>query len=62
MLYEEFQTIEDAIVREKQLKNWHRGWKVNLIKETNPNLNDLASDWYSEEQIKDFIETQDYIE
>lgn len=45
--YEEFQYIYDAISREKQLKNWHRQWKINLIKQYNPTFEDLAADWYS---------------
>ena len=36
--YEEFTEISQAIVREKQLKNWKKDWKVNLIKELNPTL------------------------
>lgn len=39
--FEEFQYIDDAIQREKQLKNWHRQWKINLIEEDNPNWDDL---------------------
>lgn len=39
--YEEYPTIIDAIKREKQLKNWHREWKINLIRQLNPELNDL---------------------
>lgn len=39
--FEQCSRIEDAIVREKQLKNWHRDWKLNLIKSTNPKLLDL---------------------
>ena len=39
--FEEFQYIDDAIKREKQLKNWHRQWKINLIEELNPNWDDL---------------------
>ena len=31
-----------AIAREKQLKNWHRPWKINLIEATNPHWGDLA--------------------
>ena len=42
LLYvEEFNDINLAIKREKQLKNWNKAWKWNLIKETNPNLIDL---------------------
>jgi len=33
--------IEQAIAREKQLKNWHKEWKLNLIKEMNPTLKTL---------------------
>ncbi len=36
--------IEAAIGREKQLKNWHRYWKINLIESSNPNWNDLSED------------------
>jgi putative endonuclease len=40
--FEQFETMYDAISREKQLKRWHRQWKVNLIESENPNWNDLA--------------------
>ena len=43
--YEITESIESAISREKQLKNWHREWKMNLIKEKNPDFNDLSADW-----------------
>jgi putative endonuclease len=39
---EEFDSIVDAIDREKQLKNWHKEWKWNLVKQHNPKL----EDWY----------------
>jgi len=42
--YESHPHIRNAINREKQLKNWHREWKFNLIKETNPTLKDLWSE------------------
>ena len=41
MYYEDFPDIYQAIDREKQLKNWHRDWKINLIKSVNPEMNDL---------------------
>ena len=42
--YELFGTMEWAITREKQLKSWHRDWKIALIAETNPKWRDLAED------------------
>ena len=39
---ETFTRIEDAIAREKQLKNWHRDWKISLLERENPDWNDLA--------------------
>ena len=41
---EEFVTIQDAIAREKQLKNWHREWKIKLIKSVNPEMRDLTNE------------------
>jgi putative endonuclease len=40
--FEMFETMEAAILREKQLKRWHRRWKVNLIETENPHWVDLA--------------------
>ena len=52
MHFESFPSINSAIEREKQLKNWHKEWKWNLIKENNPLLTDLAKDWFDEKDIK----------
>ena len=41
LYFEEFSSIDQAISREKQLKNWHKEWKWNLIKQINPDLMDL---------------------
>jgi len=46
MYYEIVEGMEDAIAREKILKNWHRDWKINLIKKFNPEMEDLSLDWY----------------
>ena len=43
--YELTDSVETAINREKQLKRWHRDWKINLIKEMNPEFKDLSTDW-----------------
>ncbi|WP_320410362.1 GIY-YIG nuclease family protein [Devosia sp. Root635] len=34
--FEQHESAETAIIREKQLKKWNRAWKVRLIEETNP--------------------------
>ncbi len=39
--YEQTEDVETALNREKQLKRWHRRWKINLIKEFNPEMKDL---------------------
>ena len=39
---ESYENPEDAIRREKQFKNWKREWKIRLIKEDNPEWNDLS--------------------
>ena len=40
--YEIFEDMTNAIKREKQLKNWHRDWKLSLIETQNPHWDDLA--------------------
>ena len=39
--YDVTPNIEAAIVREKQIKKWHRRWKIELIEKTNKNWRDL---------------------
>jgi putative endonuclease len=41
VLIEPHPSIEQAISREKALKNWTRAWKLRLIAETNPAWDDL---------------------
>ena len=37
-----FDHIEAAIVREKQMKEWQRKWKLRVIEEMNPEWRDLS--------------------
>jgi putative endonuclease len=49
---EEFAQADDAIARERQLKNWSRQKKIDLIVRENPNWKDLAMelfDWSENE-------------
>jgi putative endonuclease len=39
--FETHDSMESAIAREKQLKNWQRGWKIELIEKTNSTWRDL---------------------
>jgi len=54
LYFEVIMGMLNAIKREKQLKNWHKEWKWNLIKEKNPELKDLAEDWFSKEEIEEY--------
>jgi putative endonuclease len=40
--FEMFADMPTAIAREKQLKRWHRQWKINLIESKNPDWVDMA--------------------
>ena len=39
--FELFEDIQEAMLREKRLKDWKRAWKITLIEEANPLWNDL---------------------
>ena len=42
--YETLPDLNSAVKREKQLKNWHREWKINLIESMNKEWKDLYSE------------------
>jgi putative endonuclease len=39
--YEQHETMESAIDREKAIKEWKRKWKIDLIERSNPEWSDL---------------------
>lgn len=39
--YEVHETMQTAIEREKAIKEWKRGWKIELIEKANPEWRDL---------------------
>ena len=42
--FDQCNEISAAIQREKQIKAWHRNWKLRLIEEVNPEWKDLYDD------------------
>src|SRR6478672_11417940 len=42
---ENFQWVQDAIAREKEIKGWVREKKMNLIRAVNPEMRFLEGDW-----------------
>lgn len=43
--FESYRYVNNAIAREKQIKNWRREKKVALIEENNPTWEDLSAAW-----------------
>jgi putative endonuclease len=41
VFFEKTNDVESAIIREKQMKNWNRQWKIELIEKNNPEWKDL---------------------
>lgn len=50
--YEDYESVRDAIAREKQMKNWRREKKVALIESANPEWDDLADSWFRASDIE----------
>ena len=45
LVFVEFhETMEDAILREKRIEKWRRGWKLELIEQGNPQWRDLCDE------------------
>jgi len=50
--FESFKYVKNCIDREKQVKDWTRAKRVALIQSLNPTWEDLAEDWYKDENEK----------
>lgn len=48
--FDETDDVTVAIAREKQIKNWRREWKLDLVEVGNPEWLDLADGWYGVER------------
>lgn len=42
--FETHERVDDAIRREKQMKEWNRNWKLRQVMEMNPEWKDLYDD------------------
>ncbi len=42
--YEPYNDPTGAILREKQMKKWHRRWKIELIEKKNPEWKDIYNE------------------
>ena len=42
--FETFEDIRDAVIREREIKEWKRKWKTELIQSVNPYWRDLYED------------------
>lgn len=47
MWFEVHSDINAAIHREKQIKRWHRDWKIALFRDTNPDWHDLYPGFFA---------------
>ena len=59
MYFELTDNIEDALNREKQLKNWKRKWKIELIQKENSGFNDLSKNiGFSDDLMCQFLKSK----
>ena len=43
--FEEYDSSEEAFIRERRMKKWNRAWKLELIEKDNSIWRDLSIDW-----------------
>ena len=52
--FEQHDTMESAITREKRIKKWRREWKLDLIERSNPYWNDLWPEVVGQGEVAGF--------
>ncbi len=53
--YEEYNDINEAIAREKQIKGGSRQDKIQLISKSNPKWTDLSADWFNNSKKQNYL-------
>jgi putative endonuclease len=48
---EQFIVVTNAIAREKEIKDWSRKCRVELIQKQNPTWEDLSEGWFGEDTV-----------
>ena len=49
--FESYRYVRNAIAREKEIKRWVRQRRVALIESINPRWEDLAAQWFTQEEL-----------
>ena len=52
--FEQHDTMESAITREKRIKKWRREWKLDLIERSNPYWNDRWPEVVGQDEVAGF--------
>ena len=56
--FEQTESIEGAIKKEKQMKKWKRQWKIREIEKANPDWNDLFYEIGGSDELLEAVEKQ----
>jgi putative endonuclease len=56
--FEQTESIEGAIKREKQMKKWKRQWKIREIEKVNPDWNDLFYEIGGSDELLEAVKKQ----
>ncbi len=56
--FEQTESIEGAIIKEKQIKKWNREWKIREIEKANPDWKDLFYELGGSEEMLEAVRRQ----